>query len=83
MTRLRRTVIHMAMGDTTKRLTAFRLDDEDRGILDELKGLTGVASAAEVVRMALRVLLTRERTAVGLPPRASRGKRPKRAAGGK
>ncbi len=71
------------MAESTKRLTAFRLDDEDRGVLEELKDLTGVSSAAEVVRMALRVLLTRERTAVGLPARGPRRRAPKRAAQGK
>jgi Arc/MetJ-type ribon-helix-helix transcriptional regulator len=51
----------MAVDESTKKPTAFRLDDEDRAIIEELKKLTGVASAAEIVRMGLRVLVARER----------------------
>jgi hypothetical protein len=50
-----------------KRLTAFRLDDEDRAILAKLRKLTGLDSAAAIVRLAIReALASRE---------AKRGKR--------
>lgn len=49
-----------------KKLTAFRLSDEDREILAKLQKLTGLDSAAAIIRLAIREAL------------ASREKRPKR-----
>jgi predicted DNA-binding protein len=39
---------------TDKRLTAIRLGDEDREILEKLQKLTGLESAAAVFRLAIR-----------------------------
>ena len=39
---------------TSKKQTAFRLDDEDRAIIARLSEITGVASAAAVIRLAIR-----------------------------
>ena len=37
-----------------KRLTAFRLGDEDRDLIARLQEMTGVSNAASVVRLAIR-----------------------------
>lgn len=41
---------------STKKATAFRLDDEDRAIIKRLKKRMGVNSSAQIVRIAIRVL---------------------------
>jgi hypothetical protein len=40
-----------------KKLTAFRLDDEDRRIIRKLQRITGLDSAAAVIRLAIREAL--------------------------
>jgi predicted DNA-binding protein len=47
---------------TDKRLTAIRLGDEDRKILEKLQKLTGLDSAAAIIRLAIReALATRQK----------------------
>lgn len=47
---------------TDKKLTAIRLGDEDREILEKLQKLTGLDSAAAIIRLAIReALASRER----------------------
>ncbi len=45
--------LYMTMA-SEKKLTAFRLNEEDRAIIEQLQKRTGVESAAAVVRFALR-----------------------------
>lgn len=47
---------------TLRPTTTIRLTDEDREILAKLQGLTGLDSAAAVIRLAIReALASRER----------------------
>jgi hypothetical protein len=42
---------------TDKKMTAVRLGDEDRTILAKLRKLTGLDSAAAIIRLAIREAL--------------------------
>lgn len=42
---------------STRTATTIRLTDEDRGILEKLEKLTGLDSAAAIIRLALREAL--------------------------
>jgi hypothetical protein len=42
---------------TDKKMTTIRLGDEDREILEALQSITGLDSAAAVIRLALREAL--------------------------
>jgi hypothetical protein len=49
---------------STKPTTTIRFDDEDRAVLERLQKLTGLDSAAAVIRLAIRESLeTRRRKA--------------------
>jgi hypothetical protein len=49
---------------STRPATTIRFTDEDREILEKLQNMTGLESAAAVIRLALReALVTRERKA--------------------
>jgi hypothetical protein len=55
---------------TDKKLTTIRLGEEDREILERLQKLTGLDSAAAIIRLAIREALASRETRKG--PKAKR-----------